>query len=187
MAHALLDAYSDGLDFDPSEAQAYFAVHNEFTRLLAVLIELSSGLPATGTEFAQLQHTNRLLGARNLLCTMAAYLPLCPATEALVGRRSSSASCRMALVAWWCYTLLRWCRLCTCSTMRLSSHKKQVQCCWSTMLASLGKQPPSAQRSRVSASQWSSSAHMAAAGCQHRPQADPTNESTVHRRRGPHP
>ncbi|TKY87888.1 hypothetical protein EX895_002984 [Sporisorium graminicola] len=66
VAHALLDAYSDGLDFDPSAAQAYFAVHNEFTRLLAVLIELSSGLPARGTELAQLQHTNTLLSPRNL-------------------------------------------------------------------------------------------------------------------------
>ncbi|SPO26596.1 uncharacterized protein UTRI_10145 [Ustilago trichophora] len=59
-AHPLMDPYSDELEFDSDAAHAYFAIHNEFTKLLAVLIELGSGLPARGTELLQLQHTNTL-------------------------------------------------------------------------------------------------------------------------------
>ncbi|CDR98497.1 hypothetical protein [Sporisorium scitamineum] len=62
----LLDAYSKEVRLDRTAAQAYFALHDEFTKLLAVLIELSSGLPARGTELVQLQHTNTLLGPRNV-------------------------------------------------------------------------------------------------------------------------
>ncbi|KAJ1598449.1 hypothetical protein NDA14_000903 [Ustilago hordei] len=47
-------------------AHAYFALHNEFNKLLAVLIELTSGLPARGTELVKLQHTNTLVSQRNL-------------------------------------------------------------------------------------------------------------------------
>lgn len=62
----LLDPYSRSIKFNHTGADVYFALHNEFTKLLAVLIELSSGLPARGTELVQLQHTNTLLGPRNI-------------------------------------------------------------------------------------------------------------------------
>ncbi|SPO22253.1 uncharacterized protein UTRI_00931 [Ustilago trichophora] len=65
-AQPLMDPYSDELEFDADAANAYFSMHNEFTKLLAVLIELGSGLPARGTELLQLQHTNTLVGPRNL-------------------------------------------------------------------------------------------------------------------------
>ncbi|SPO29581.1 uncharacterized protein UTRI_05403 [Ustilago trichophora] len=65
-AQPLMDPYSDELEFDTNAARSYFAIHNEFTKLLAVLIELGSGLPARGTELLQLQHTNTLSGPRNL-------------------------------------------------------------------------------------------------------------------------
>ena len=54
------------MEFDPEAVQMYFTIHNEFTKLLAVLIELGSGLPARGTELVQLQHTNTLLGPCNI-------------------------------------------------------------------------------------------------------------------------
>ncbi|KAJ1018018.1 hypothetical protein NDA16_004887 [Ustilago loliicola] len=45
----LLDPYGAELEFDRDAANSYFALHNEFSKLLAVLIELTSGLPARGT------------------------------------------------------------------------------------------------------------------------------------------
>ncbi|EST06013.2 Helicase, C-terminal, partial [Kalmanozyma brasiliensis GHG001] len=65
-AQPLLDAFSKELEFDAEAAQSYFSTHNEFIKLLAVLIELGSGLPARGTELMQLQHTNTLMGPRNI-------------------------------------------------------------------------------------------------------------------------
>ncbi|KAJ1026738.1 hypothetical protein NDA16_002035 [Ustilago loliicola] len=62
----LLDPYGAELEFDRDAANSYFALHNEFSKLLAVLIELTSGLPARGTELVRLQHTNTLVSQRNL-------------------------------------------------------------------------------------------------------------------------
>ncbi|KAJ1044346.1 hypothetical protein NDA10_006254 [Ustilago hordei] len=62
----LLDTCSAEPEFDMAAAHAYFALHNEFNKLLAVLIELTSGLPARGTELVKLQHTNTLVSQRNL-------------------------------------------------------------------------------------------------------------------------
>lgn len=62
----LLDTCSAEPEFDTAAAHAYFALHNEFNKLLAVLIELTSGLPARGTELVKLQHTNTLVSQRNL-------------------------------------------------------------------------------------------------------------------------
>ena len=62
----LLDVCSTEPEFDTDAAHAYFALHNEFNKLLAVLIELTSGLPARGTELVQLQHTNTLISQCNL-------------------------------------------------------------------------------------------------------------------------
>ncbi|CDR87592.1 uncharacterized protein SPSC_03445 [Sporisorium scitamineum] len=62
----LMDPYAGELEFDADATNVYFKVHNEFVKLLAVLIELGSGLPARGTELLQLQHTNTLSGLRNI-------------------------------------------------------------------------------------------------------------------------
>ncbi|SOV02683.1 uncharacterized protein UDID_18000 [Ustilago sp. UG-2017a] len=62
----LLDTCSAEPEFDTAAAHGYFALHNEFNKLLAVLIELTSGLPARGTELVKLQHTNTLVSQRNL-------------------------------------------------------------------------------------------------------------------------
>ncbi|KAJ1024076.1 hypothetical protein NDA16_002915 [Ustilago loliicola] len=62
----LLDPYGAELEFDRDAANSYFALHNEFSKLLAVLIELTSGLPARGTELVRLQHTNNLVSQHNL-------------------------------------------------------------------------------------------------------------------------
>ncbi|KAJ1573611.1 hypothetical protein NDA11_007808 [Ustilago hordei] len=62
----LLDTCSAEPEFDMAAAHAYFALHNEFNKLLAVLIELTSGLPARGTELVKLQHTNTLVSQHNL-------------------------------------------------------------------------------------------------------------------------
>lgn len=43
-----------------------FLKHNCFTKYLALLIELTSGLPTRGTELVWLQHTNMLTAQRNL-------------------------------------------------------------------------------------------------------------------------
>ncbi|PWY98635.1 hypothetical protein BCV70DRAFT_146775, partial [Testicularia cyperi] len=47
-------------------AQDYFAEHNRFTQLLAVLVEITGGMPARGTELVNLCHTNTLAGQRNI-------------------------------------------------------------------------------------------------------------------------
>ncbi|KAJ1023079.1 hypothetical protein NDA16_003232 [Ustilago loliicola] len=62
----LLDPYGAELEFDRDAANSYFALHNEFSKLLAVLIKLTSGLPARGTELVHLQHTNTLVSQCNL-------------------------------------------------------------------------------------------------------------------------
>ncbi len=65
-AQPLVDPYADTLEFDADAVQSYFNTHNHFIKLLAVLIELGSGLPARGTELMRLQHTNTLMGPRNI-------------------------------------------------------------------------------------------------------------------------
>ncbi|KAJ1021197.1 hypothetical protein NDA16_003983 [Ustilago loliicola] len=62
----LLDLYGAEPEFDRDAANSYFALHNEFSKLLAVLIKLTSGLPARGTELVHLQHTNTLVSQCNL-------------------------------------------------------------------------------------------------------------------------
>ena len=62
----LMDHLCKEMEFDPDGTHSYLSKHDEFVKLLAVLIELSSGLPARGTELLSLQHTNMLLGPRNL-------------------------------------------------------------------------------------------------------------------------
>ncbi|SPO26294.1 uncharacterized protein UTRI_02570 [Ustilago trichophora] len=65
----LMDANATSPTFKRLAAKKYFHVHDEYTKLLTVLIELTSGLPARGSELMQLQHTNTLAGQRNLfLC-----------------------------------------------------------------------------------------------------------------------
>jgi len=62
----LIDTSSNQPVFDRNAALQYFIKHDQFTKHLALLIELTSGLPARGTELMQIQHTNTLVGQRNL-------------------------------------------------------------------------------------------------------------------------
>ncbi|KAJ1028352.1 hypothetical protein NDA16_001522 [Ustilago loliicola] len=65
-AQPLVDPYAEELEFDADAAEVYFAQHNQFTKLLAVIIKLSGGLPARGTELMQLQYINTFSSLRNL-------------------------------------------------------------------------------------------------------------------------
>ncbi|KAJ1031372.1 hypothetical protein NDA16_000813 [Ustilago loliicola] len=65
-AQPLVDPYAEELEFDADAAEVYFAQHNQFAKLLAVIIKLSGGLPARGTELMQLQYINTFSSLRNL-------------------------------------------------------------------------------------------------------------------------
>ena len=58
------DMFKNG--YNIAKAESYFSLHDGFNKLLAVLIELTGGMPARGIEIVRIIHTNSLGGLRNL-------------------------------------------------------------------------------------------------------------------------
>ncbi|KAJ1039538.1 hypothetical protein NDA10_006775 [Ustilago hordei] len=103
----LLDTCSAEPEFDMAAAHAYFALHNEFNKLLAVLIELTSGLPARGTELVKLQHTNTLVSQRNLFLADGHFVTVLASNKGKGPSSSSLASSLMLLASWCSFTSWR--------------------------------------------------------------------------------
>jgi len=78
---ALMDPLYEEGEFDHGAAESYFAMHDRFVLLLAVLVQLSSGLPARGSELGLLQHTNTLAGPRNIFVHSGSVFTALPSSK----------------------------------------------------------------------------------------------------------